>query len=94
MTYLKKRKMHEIAQKILTLDCDVKLKDCEYRFFRGTEWLRFSDKSYIYELCSSHGGNYLSVRTFIYDEGFSKRVELSFKVLNGWGKHEVLINDN
>lgn len=91
MQYLKKRKMYEIANKVLALDSNVKLKDCEYRFFRGTEWLRLRDDTYIYELCSMAGGNYLSVETYFYDMELSKRVQVSFKVLNGWGKCEFPI---
>ena len=91
MMYLKKRKMFEISKRVLTLDCDVKLADCEYRFYRGTEQHRFCDNTYIYEFCASSGGNFLSVRTFFYSDEFDKRVELSYKVLNGWNRHEVSI---
>lgn len=91
MQYLKKKKMFEIANKVLDLDYDVKLKECEYRFYRGMEWLRLSDDTYIYEICSMKGGNYLSVEKWLYDMELSKRVQVTFKVLNGWGKFEFPI---
>lgn len=91
VVYLKKRKMLEIACNILKLDCDIKLKDCNYRFYRGTEWLRFCDNSYNYDICAMRGGAYLSVTTFVYDEQLSRQVQVSFKVLNGCGKREVIL---
>lgn len=90
MKYLKKTKMHELAKKIFTLDCDVKLKDCEYKFYRGSEWLRLNDNTYCYEIYASHGGRFLSVETFIYDDDFN-RIEVSRKVLNGFGKMELAV---
>lgn len=50
--YLKKKKMFGLAQKILGSDCSVKLLDCEYHFYRGSEWLLFSDDGYCYKLYS------------------------------------------
>lgn len=84
VNYLKKSRMYEIAKR-LGYQVPV-MKACEYRFYRGTEWLRFHDDSYLYEICASYGGKYLSVNTYYYDEGIYKRVLLSRKLINGYGK--------
>ena len=42
--YLKKKKMFELAKRLFTdLDPNVKLKNCGYKFYRGTEWLSIYD---------------------------------------------------
>ena len=83
--------MHELSNKIFTQDCDVKLKDCEYRFYRGSEWLRLHDNSFIYELCASNGGAYLALNVYVYDYDLGKRKQVSRKVLNGFGKMELAV---
>lgn len=90
MQYLKKTKMYELAKEIFTLDCDVKLKDCEYSFYRGAEWLFLHDNTYCYKIYANYGGRLLSVETFIYDDDFN-RIEVSRKVLNGFGKMELAV---
>ena len=91
MTYLKKTKMYNIAKSVFDiLDMPV-LKDCEYRFYRGTEWLRFSSAEYDYEMCSMFAGKFLSVETYCYDDNTGNRVCVMRKVLNGCGKREVSI---
>ena len=39
--YLKKTKLFEFAKEICP-DAPKKMKDCEYKFYRGTEWLKWS----------------------------------------------------
>ena len=44
VSYLKKKKMHSIAQE-LCYEKVPALKDCEYKFYRGSEWLKwFADE--------------------------------------------------
>ena len=40
VTYLKKTKLYEIL-KGFELDDISKMKDCTYKFYRGTEWITF-----------------------------------------------------
>lgn len=88
--YLKKKKMFELAKRLFDLDCDVKLCDCEYRFHRGSEWLTLHDDTYCYQIYARSGGNYLTTEIFFYDDDWN-RVEISRKILNGFGKREVSI---
>lgn len=63
MMYLKKRKMVEIARKVLSLDA-LKGTDCWYRFRNGFEWLEFCTNEHYYELCSFSTGKYMSLTTY------------------------------
>lgn len=88
--YLKKRKLFELAKQVFTDECDLKLSRSEYKFYRGTEWLKIWTDDYVYELCSMHGGNYLSADTYYYDE-MGARIHVQRDVLNGFGVHKVNI---
>lgn len=90
VSYLKKKKMHELAKKLFDLDCNVRLCDCKYSFYRGSERLCLHDNTYFYELYASSGGNYLTSEIFFYDDD-GKRVEVSRNILNGFGKREIVI---
>lgn len=91
--YLKKKKMFELAKRLFTdLDPNVKLKNCGYRFYRGTEWLSIYDDPYGYELSVSNDGNYLIAEVFFYcDDDCTKKTLVSRKVLNGLEEHGVSI---
>lgn len=91
VVYLKKKKLFEIAKSLIAFESDLKLKDCAYRFYRGTEWLRLYDDSYIYELCAMYGGKYLSLEKFYYNEKSDNRIIVERSVLNGFGKCTVVI---
>ena len=87
--YLKKTKMHAIL-------CDIfeiapKVKETDYRFYRGTEWLRYSDDGYSYEICVDYGGNWLTAKKYHYNYDDDKKVEDFYKLFNGYGKCEYPI---
>ena len=89
--YLKKKKMFELLKQLVQFDCEVKLSDCVYRFYRGTEWLRVSDNTYSYDLCSMGSGNYLALDKYVFDEDSFKDKCVFRHVFNGCGKMEVSI---
>ena len=91
VNYLKKKKMYELIVRLASFDCEVSLSKCEYRFNKGMEWLRLHDNSYIYELCSDHGGNYLALNKYAYVDDTWSRKQISRHVYNGWGKMEVAV---
>lgn len=92
VNYFKKKKMYELMMRLVTLDCNVPLSKCEYRFHKGMEWIRLHDNSNIYELCSDHGGNYLALNKYAYLDDTWTRKLISRHVYNGFGKMEVAIN--
>lgn len=65
VSYLKKSKIREI---VLSLGFLVPtLKDCSYKFYKGSEWLRFSGTDeYYYEVYVCPG--YLAIDCIDYDE--------------------------
>ncbi len=91
VNYLKKKKMYELMVRLASLDCEVSLSKCEYSFYRGMEWLWLLDNSYIYKLCSDHGGKCLSLTKYIYDDDTLSHREIFRHVYNGWGKMEVAV---
>jgi len=73
--YLKKTKIRSI---LLGLGVPVlALKDCSYRFYRGSEWLRFDD----YEVYVT--GSYMSINRLFYDELEDKYYTLERRVISG-----------
>lgn len=71
--YLKKKKFYDLAKELLK---DVKLpimKECEYKFFRGAEWLSFAcDENYHhYNICSQCGGAWIHIEEYGYESSFS-----------------------
>lgn len=64
MEYLKKKKLYELAKELLK-DKEIPLmKDCEYKFGRGSEWLRFSgvgDDCHSYKINSQSAGKWVCI---------------------------------
>ena len=64
MEYLKKKKLYELTKELLK-DKEIPLmKDCEYRFHRGLEWLNFSgvgDDCHHYRISSQSAGNWVCI---------------------------------
>ena len=62
--YLKKKKLYEIVKKLLADKKLPPLKNCEYKFYRGAEWLTFSgigDDLHYYRIASECCGNWISI---------------------------------
>lgn len=89
--YLKKKKMFELVKQLAQLDREVKLSECEYSFYRGTEWLRLHDDTYSYELCASCFGGYLALNKYVFDWEIFKDKLVFRHVYNGCGKREVAV---
>lgn len=89
IVYLKKTRLY-LAMKELFPGREIcKLKDCTYRFHRGTEWLRgsFCDtEDNEFELCSFSCGNYLSFEEYRYDDYDDKRILINRAIINGFNK--------
>ena len=86
--YLKKTKLAFILGDIFNIT--VKPRCASYRFYRGTEWLHYSDDVYMYEICLMNGGAYLSVQKSHYDE--DDIVVIDYRdILNGYGKKNYIL---
>lgn len=72
VNYLKKTKMHELAKTLVPGIAG--LKSCTYKFYRGTEWLKFQDENYeLYELCRM--GAHVSLNAYYYDDETLARID-------------------
>ena len=89
--YLKKKRMFELLKQLEELADHVKLSDCTYKFYRGTEWLRYDDGDHIWEMVASNGGLYLAVNLLEFDWSNNLEGLVSRHVYNGYGKMEVAI---
>lgn len=69
MEYLKKKKLYELTKELLKDKRIPLMKDCEYRFCRGAEWLHFSgsgDDKHSYKITSQSAGNWVCVEESVY----------------------------
>ena len=89
--YLKKKKMFELLKQLEALADHVKLSDCTYKFYRGTEWLRYDNGVFIYEMVVMNGGLYLAVNLLEFDWDIYGEKLLRRDVYNGFGKMEVAV---
>ncbi|MBQ7776404.1 MAG: hypothetical protein IJ379_10850 [Lachnospiraceae bacterium] len=98
--YLKKAKMFELLQMLIVdKDCSLKLKYCEYKFYRGSEWLKFcNDDGIIFSLYHKGVGVSLDLS---YLDGYDREISidrLTFAyldnslILNYWrnGKNDYI----
>lgn len=73
VNYLKKTKMYELAKELVPgIDG---IRSCTYKFYRGTEWLKFGDDEYYYDFCIM--GVHVSLDVFYYDELTDARVDVN-----------------
>ena len=83
--YFKKKKMYEIVSELLPDVKIPKLIHCEYRFFRGSEWLDFSyDDDGHADSCvcvSFYHCGYYVVLDLEYRQYFENEVPKKFKVV-------------
>lgn len=77
VSYLKKTKMYEIA-KSLGLHDMPKLKDCNYSFSHGAEWLTFSNSEYYVKLSVLFAGAW--IKLFMESDGVVVRDEVLKKM--------------
>ncbi len=69
VNYLKKKRMFDLVKQILADEvCPDNLNQCTYRFYRGTEWLKFCIGDYFIDLC--HMGCHVSLDIDTYDDDF------------------------
>lgn len=89
--YLKKKKMYQIAKDLFIKDHKVRLCDCHYKFWRGSEWLNFHDDDFIYyELYAMSGGRHLTIEIFSYDDDLN-RILIDRYFINGFGRMDYPI---
>lgn len=86
--YLKKTKLAFILGDIFNIT--IKPRSASYRFYRGTEWLNYSNDDFMYEICVRNGGRYLRVSKFHYDSNDNLYTDYS-SLLNGYGRCEYVL---
>lgn len=86
--YLKKTKLAFILGDIFNIT--IKPRCASYRFYRGTEWLNYSNDNFMYEICARNGGRYLRVSKFHYDCNDNLFTDYA-ELLNGYNCYKYVI---
>lgn len=75
--YLKKKKLYELVEKLLKDKKLPLMKECQYRFYHGVEWLSFvgvGDDENWYKVASQCNGNWINIEEFGYIDEESEPV--------------------